>query len=362
MKYKVFDLHCDTIVEIQAGADFKTGNPSGHMDIPRLREGKIGAQVFACFVSSIVPEKYAYGEAINLLELVNETCQKYESDLQKVGTIDDVRQVLDSNKIAILPAVENGHVIASDLSNLEKIRLLGAKYMTLTHSSNLSWAASSGETSGDFEGLTPFGEKVIAAMNEMGMIIDVSHVHESTFWDVIKLSRRPIIASHSNAFTICPTPRNLTDDQIRAVAEGGGMIGINFYPGFLDSIYAEKQLERCGDLFSLFDQIEIDHWQNPTQKVKAMQELGHTFEERMIGIRVKNDAIIDHMVYIINLVGDDFIGFGSDFDGLPALPADITGCDTYPDLINIMEEKGFSDETIEKICQKNFLRVLGENE
>ena len=359
---RIIDLHCDTIINIQAGADFGTGNSTGHVDIPRLRKGKIGAQVFACFVSSIVPKEYAFNEAVKLLELVEETCQKYQSDLQKVETIDEVEQVFSGEKIAIIPAVENGHAISSDLSNLEKIRMLGAKYLTLTHSSNLSWAASSGENSCPFEGLTSFGEKVIAAMNEMGIIIDVSHAHKSTFWDVIKLSRRPIIASHSNAFTLCPKPRNLTDDQIRAIAEAGGMIGINFYPGFLSPEYAEKQVERCGDIFPLFDQIEREYWNNPLQKTKAIQNLGKTFNERMNDIQVGIDILIDHMAYIINLVGDDFVGFGSDFDGVPTLPTGMTGCDIYPDLVSIMTDRGFSEQTILKICQKNFLRVLKQND
>ena len=230
---KIIDLHCDTITEIQAGMDIEKVNPEGHLDIPRLKQGNVGCQVFACFISSMVPEKSAFGEAIKLLELIDTTCETYEKYLQKVDRVEQILQANENNKIAILPAVENGYTISNNLKNLESLRLAGSRYLTLTHMKNLKWAASSGESECEFEGLTNFGEKVVAAMNEMGMIIDISHVHESTFWAVMNKTRRPVIASHSNASTLCPAARNLTDDQIKAIADSGGMVGINFYPGFL---------------------------------------------------------------------------------------------------------------------------------
>jgi membrane dipeptidase len=360
--YKVIDLHCDTIGEIQAGIDIEKSQPELHVDIPRMKKGEIGCQVFACFVSSLVPEEHAFDESVKLLTLTTETCHKYDSYFHKAEDAEQVKQIIREGKIAILPAVENGYVIANQLKNLEHLRQLGSRYMTLTHMKNLKWAVSSGESFCDFEGLTNFGEKVVQAMNEMGMIIDVSHVHESTFWATLKLTHRPLIASHSNASALCPTARNLTDDQIKGVADSGGMIGINFYPGFLEAVYLQKNIERCSDLFVSFDTIEEDYWQNPIKRMQAFRDLGKEFRERMSDMNVGNETIIDHISYIIDLVGDDFVGFGSDFDGLPALPDGMTGCDIFPSLIGLLEKRGYSEQTISKICQGNFLRVLEAND
>jgi len=359
--HKITDLHCDTITEIQAGLDIEKVNPEGHLDIPRLKEGNVGCQIFACFISSMVPENNAFTEAMKLLELVDKTCEKYEKYFQKVDNTEQILQTNGLNKIAILPAVENGHTISGNLNNLERLRLAGSRYLTLTHMKNLKWAASSGESQCDFEGLTSFGEKVVAAMNEMGMIIDVSHVHESTFWAVMNITRRPIIASHSNASALCPAARNLTDNQVKAIADSGGMIGINFYPGFLDPDYLQLNIDRCSDLFVDFDTIERENWHNPIKKSQAFRDLGEKFRQRMSDTRVSYEVIVDHISYLINLVGDEFVGFGSDFDGLPALPEGMSGCDIYPPIVSLMEERGFSSTTINRICMDNFLRVLDEH-
>jgi membrane dipeptidase len=293
--------------------------------------------------------------------LIDNTCDKYEKYFQKVDNSEQILQAIELNKIAILPAVENGHTILNNLKNLESLRLAGSRYLTLTHMKNLKWAASSGESRCDFEGLTSFGEKVVAAMNEMGMIIDISHVHESTFWAVMHKTRCPVIASHSNASTICPAARNLTDGQIKAIADSGGMIGINFYPGFLDPDYLQLNIDRCSDLFVDFDTIEEEYWQNPKKKMHAFRDLGEEFRTRMSDTVVSYEAIVDHISYIINLVGDEFVGFGSDFDGLPALPEGMSGCDIFPSIVSRMEERGFSKTSINRICMDNFLRVLDEH-
>jgi membrane dipeptidase len=358
---KIVDLHCDTIGEIQAGVDIEKPHPDGHLDIPRLHKGNISCQVFACFVSSMVPEDHAFSEVIKLLELTDDICQRYSNHLQKAEDNVQIKKTIDSNKIAIVAAVENGHVIENNLQNLENLRLQGSRYMTLTHMKNLNWAASSGESDCDFEGLTNFGEKVVAAMNEFGIIIDVSHVHESSFWATLKISRRPVIASHSNSSTLCPAARNLTDNQIKAIADTGGMIGINFYPGFLNAEYLQKNIDRCDDLFESFDTIEEEFWQNPQKKMQAFHDLGIEFRERMSDTKVGYESIVDHISYVIDLVGEDFVGFGSDFDGLPALPEGMSGCDIFPSLLSLMKDRGYSDSTINKICYENFLRVLQDN-
>lgn len=362
MNNKIIDLHCDTITEIQAGINLLEKNSSGHLDINRLKEGNIGVQIFACFISSMLPQDKSWQEVEKLINLTIETCNQFSEYLELVITSKELEKVLTSNKTGIMIAVENGHAIENNLSNLEKMRRLGVSYLTLTHSKNLDWAASSGEEKCDFDGLTKFGEKVVNVMNEIGMIIDVSHVHESTFWDVAKISRRPFIASHSNASAICDISRNLTDDQIKAVADSGGMVGINFFPGFLDKDYYLKLVSRCGDLFSLFDEIELKYMDDPVKKSKGMKEFNFELSKRMKDTIVRINKIADHIEHIVNLVGDDFVGFGSDFDGVPALPVEISGCDGFSQIIQLLEQRNIPKKSINKITHKNFMRVLKENE
>ena len=359
---KIIDLHCDTIQEIQAGVNFRESAASSHIDLNRLKKGNVGVMTFACFISSILPQKKAFSEVNKLLDLITEIAEQNSEEITFTETADEIEKIINSDKIGILAAVENGHAIENNLDNLEKLRMRGVRYMTLTHSKNLSWAASSGEKSCDFEGLTNFGEKVISAMNDMGVVIDVSHVHESTFWDVARLSNRPFIASHSNASSVCPIARNLTDDQIKAIADSGGMVGINFFPGFLDIKYWDELLNRCGELFEIFDEIEKKHINNPVQKMSEMRKWSAELKNKMADQIVKSDKIIEHIDHIIKLVGDDYVGFGSDFDGVPALPANINGCDYYPELINMLEQKGYNNTSIEKISHRNFIRVLSDNE
>ncbi|MFC2088434.1 dipeptidase [Calditrichota bacterium] len=359
---RIIDLHCDTISEIQAGANILAGNSSGHVDIPRLREGSVGLQVFAHFISSVIAKNQAWDKTKEMIELSLQTFEEFNDYFLKVETAAQVQANFNSDKIGVMLAVENGHAIENSLANLEILRLKGVCYLTLTHSKNLDWAASSGEKKCKFEGLTDFGKKVVHAMNEMGMIIDVSHVHESTFWDVAQNSKKPFIASHSNAAELCPIARNLTDNQIKAIANNGGMIGINFFPGFLDHHYYKQLISTCGDLFNRFDEIELKYIDDPVERKKGMQEFYIVLNKRMENIHVGFEKIVDHIEYIINMVGDDFVGFGSDFDGVPTLPGGISGCDGFKEILKLLEHRNFTKKTIEKIAFRNFVRVLNENE
>jgi len=358
---KIIDLHCDTISEVQAGKKLFIENPDRHVDIPRLKSGNVGIIVFASFVSSVLSGEDALRGALELLELTKQTCNEYDDDIQFIESFADAESILNSNKTGILPAVENGHAINEQLANLEQFRLRGARYMTLTHSQNLEWAASSGEKTCKFKGLTDFGVKVIHAMNEMGLIVDVSHVHESTFWDVVQHSKNPFIASHSNTTGICPIARNLNDDQIKAIANKGGMVGINFFPGFLDIDYENGLKQHCGDMFDAMDKIELKHMNDPVEKAKRLRKFYDDLQNRMSDFQVGIENIIEHIDYIVNLVGEDFVGFGSDFDGVPSLPNGMTGCDTYPAIITQLKAR-YPDKSVEKIAYKNFLRVLKDNE
>jgi len=359
---RVTDLHCDTVLEVQGGADLLAGHPEGQLDLERLERGGVGLQVFACYVAPTIPHGRAHALALELLDRIDEACARSTGKLAKAETVADVDRVLgEGASVAAVAAIENGHAIEEDLAKLERLRLRGVRYMTLTHARNLSWASSSGERSCAFEGLTAFGEKVVEAMNEMGMVVDVSHVHETTFWDVARLSRRPFIASHSNAAAICPTPRNLTDDQIRAVAASGGMVGINFYPGFLDREYAAKQDAELGDLFEALEAIEREHRYDAGARLAEGRKLAARQQAIMAGVRPGVGRILDHVEHVARLVGDDHVGFGTDFDGVPDLPEGVPDCAAFPRILDGLAERGFDAASIEKIGWLNFRRVLEGN-
>jgi membrane dipeptidase len=358
----VCDLHCDTVLEIQGGADLEAGNPDGHVDIPRLRKGGVGLQVFACFIPTVLPQDRAFREATDLLEEIDRVCDRASDHLRKVATAAQARAAIAEGKIGVLPAIENGHAIASDLRKLETLRRRGARYMTLTHSRHLEWAASSGEAFDGDHGLTPFGEEVVREMEALGMIIDVSHVHERTFWDVVRLAKKPFIASHSNAAALCPLGRNLTDDQLRAVAAAGGMVGINFFPGFLDPAYFENQGTNLDRLFADLEQLEREFADDPARKVAEMHRRAGAARAQQGPARADLDLVVDHITHIVETVGDDHVGFGSDFDGVLDLPRDIPDCGAFPDLLARMTGRGFGERSLAKIAGENFLRVLRDND
>jgi len=354
----VADLHCDTIIKIQAGFDAAADDPALHVSLPSLQRGGVGLQVLACFVSSVLPAEKAVTEARTLLELTGDFCRRHSERLQLVETADDVARAWSAGRTAVLPAVENGHAIGGKLANLEQLRRAGARSMTLTHSAHLPWAASSGEAYEGATGLTRFGEQVVAAMNDLGMIIDLSHVHETTFRDAVRLTSAPVIASHSCASAICPIPRNLTDEQLRALADTGGMVGVNFFPGFLDPAYWARILETCGDLFHAFDDVEREMMDDPAGRIEGLAALGREMERRTAGVAVGLERVADHVAHLVSLVGDEHVGFGSDFDGVPTLPAGIDGSGCFPALLDALRRRGFSEESLQRIASGNFLRIL----
>jgi len=355
---KIADLHTDTVLEIQGGADLRAGNPQGHIDLERLQQGGIILQTMACYVSPVLPQNTSFRAVNVLLDLCYQTCRINDQYLQVVEYAKEIEQVIAANKIAVLLAVENGSTLENDLHKLELLRQRKVRYLTITHSQHLDWALSSAQKQGKRSPLTSFGKKVIAAMNALEMVIDVSHVHESTFWEIIKVAKKPVIASHSNAAAVCPINRNLTDDQIKAIAGTGGMIGINFYPAFLNIEYYRRQRERCGELFSQLDEMELKFMDDPFRKVQAGREFNQKLVQAMSDMIVGRTSILDHIDHIIRLVGDDFVGFGSDMDGIPVLPQDMTGCADYPQIVSDLCDRGYSISSIEKICYKNVLRIL----
>jgi membrane dipeptidase len=352
----VADLHCDTVMELQAGASLGAGNPLGHLDLPRMRAGGVGLQVFAAFVAQVTPPDLAFRRAMEMIDTVEAAVGQEADTMLLVRDAVDLRRARREDRAGILLAVENGHAIEKSLLKLIALRERNVRYLTLTHSGDLDWAGSSGGESG--RGLDAFGRKVVACMEEIDMIVDVSHVNEATFWDVAHVAKRPFIASHSNASAICAVPRNLTDDQIRAIAASGGMVGVNFFPGFLDAGHAALLEQRVGDLFALYSSIEAGHEADPVARMEASRDVTRTYQQRMADARVPLVRVVEHIEHIVRLVGDTAVGFGSDFDGVPDLPEGVTGCDIFPTILRLLASRGMPAESIGRIAWGNAERVF----
>ncbi len=357
----VADLHCDTALELQGGADI-AGHPEGHVDIPRMREGGVALQVFAAFISSALPPDRPFAEAMALLDLLDGACGGHPDALVRARTVDDVERAVRGGKVAAVTAIENGRAIEGDLGKLEVLAGRGIRYMTLTHARHLPWAASSGEAGDGPGGLTAFGREVVKAMNRLGVIVDVSHVHETTFWDVVRVAKRPFIASHSCTAVLCPMARNLTDDQIRAVADSGGVVGINFFPAFLDPGYLQKRGASIQALFGEMERIERETLGDPIHRNAEMRRLADEARTAMGPPEAGIDTLCRHIEHVAEIAGEDAVAFGSDFDGVTDLPHGMTGCESFPAILARLRTRGWRKESLHKLAWSNFMRVMKATE
>lgn len=287
-----------------------------------------------------------------------------------VSTPAELKKAIKSHKLASMIGVEGGHMIENDLNKLDSFYKRGVRYMTLTWNNNNSWATSaeyeSGhqkergkvDTSSQKKGLTDFGREVVKRMNELGMMVDLSHTGEQTFWDAISISTKPVLISHSDAYTLCPVFRNLKDDQIRAVAKNGGVIDLNFYPAFLDSTvgakmaaYFKKHREEKKELIT-----------SGKKDFEANDLIAQKYPEEFKELQAPFHLLFDHLDYIVKLAGIDHVGLGGDFDGISFTPKLLTDVTQYPLITKELVKRGYSRKDIYKIMGGNFIRVFEENQ
>lgn len=363
----VADGHNDVLLRVLRGFDITKRNEQGHIDIPRMKEGGLDLPFFACFPS---PQFVSRGQddpdsctwvVRRMIDSLRSVASRLPDQIQVVTSGSEAERVIKSGRIAAAIGIEGGHAIQNSLDTLEILYRLGARYMTITWMTSTDWATSSrDESSGrelPFRGLTEFGKKVVRKMNELGMIVDVSHVGEQTFWDVIQTSTAPVIASHSSVYALCPVDRNLKDEQIRAIAEKGGVVLINFYAGYLDSTYERLRRGVMDD-----HQAELDSLRRAVGSYNERFRLlaGRLLRPELEEIRPPLDLLIDHIDYVVKLVGPDYVGLGSDFDGISATPRDIEDVSDLPAITRALWKRGYSPEDIRKILGGNLLRVFKE--
>ena len=342
-----------------------------HSDLQRMKEGGVDAQFFSIWCDGNMVHPFAL--ANRQMDTVMAWTNRNPDKMMQAFTAEDIVKISKQKKLAVLFGVEGGHMIENDLGKLETLYKRGARYMTLTWNNSTDWATSAlTETSpptplhsmqrgGDSErkkGLTDFGKSVVRKMNELGMLIDLSHVGEQTFYDVITTTTKPVLVSHSCVYTICPHRRNLKDEQIKAVAKNRGVIHLNFYSGFL-----EPTFEARSDAFTKKHKTEMDSLIKINPEPYFMQLYLFTkYPEEVKSLRPPLSLLIDHLEYIIKLVGVDYVGLGSDFDGVNSLPAGLEGVEDFPKITEELVKRGYNKKEITKILGGNLLRVFTANE
>ena len=333
-----------------------------HTDLRRMKAGGLDAEFFAVYVGrEFVDKKPAEGggaarRALDVIDSVYAQVNRHPEALEMAYTSSDIRRIARSGKIAALMGIEGGHAIEDSLRTLRMFHRLGVRYMTLTHTNTNDWADSSGDIDDQsikhHNGLTDFGRQVVAEMNRMGMMVDISHVADKTFFDVIAASRAPIIASHSSARALANHPRNMTDDMLKAIGRNGGVVMINFYDGFLDGRKAELAMR------TRVKQEELSK-QFPNDPQRVRDEITKWREANDPG-KTPLSVLIDHIDHIAKVAGIDHVGIGSDFDGVPltGVPAGMEDISKLPSITVELMKRGYSEVDIQKVLGENFLRVM----
>ena len=359
----VVDTHDDTTQRfLDPVFDFAARHTDGSIDIPRMREGGLSAIFFSVWIPSKITGSQAVQKALDQIDAVRETVRKHPKDLVLATTAEEIRKAHAQNKIAALLGVEGGHMIGNDLALLRLYAALGVRYMTLTHSGNDEWADSSTDRAAH-NGLTGFGKDVVREMNRLGIMVDISHVSDKTFYDALEVSRAPIFASHSSCRAICDAPRNMTDQMMKDLAAKGGVIQINYHVGFLSQEFrnAEKADPKINEAIAA----EVNKRCGADSNEGCMLIEGDKVTREFVAQgklpRVDYAKIIEHIDHALKLVGADHVGLGSDFDGanMPYGMEDVT---MLPKITEALLQKGYSEGDVKKILGENTLRVMTEVE
>ena len=317
----VLDSHCDTPSEILRGRDLSIDNHNAHVDFPKLVKGGVDGAFFALYIPAAFdsdPES-GFDHAERMLEGVERSVSENSDIAAFASNRIQALKNREEGKFSVFLALENGSPIGDSIDNIKWFYDKGIRYITLCHSSDNQICDSCASAEKTWGGLSPFGKEVVAEMNRLGILVDVSHVSDDTFYDVLKYSSRPVVATHSCCRAICGHPRNMTDDMIKALADAGGVIQINFYPFFLDPEFTD-----------------VDFSIRPSYK-----------------------KVADHIDHVVNLVGIDHVGIGSDFDGIEVTPEGMDDISMMPVLFEELKDRGYSESDLEKLAGENFFRVLG---
>src|SRR5207249_5969359 len=356
----VIDTHIDTTGHLQRkGWRFADRHePSdGHVDLPRMKEGGVTGAFFAIDGLDQVKGPEILEPAFAGIDALRSVTEQMPDKMALCLTAADVRRAKQSGKIALLIGIEGGHIIHDSLATLRTYARLGARYMTLTHFVNTSWADSSGQPP-EHNGLTPFGRQIVREMNRLGMIVDISHVSDKTFYDALETSTAPMIASHSSCRVLAGHVRNMTDEMIKALAAKGGVIQINFHAPYLDDAYDQAQKQLQPEIDALRKDLEAKY-PGPENTAKRAEEL-RAFQSSRLP-KVSWTKIVEHVDHAVKLVGADHVGIGSDMDGA-VMPEGMEDCSHLPRITEELLRRGYSEADVRKILGGNTLRVMEQVE
>ena len=362
----VVDTHNDVLssATIGMGLDFEkdlTGKT--HSDLARFKRGGVDVQVFSVFCNDRYGTGSAYHAAMREIDSLYAIAGRNRDKMMMVTDVAGIMRAVQQHKLAAMMGVEGGHMIEDRMEYLDSFYARGVRYMTLTWNNSTSWATSATEETSKAWTVTPYGltergRAVVRHMNELGMLVDLSHVGEKTFWDAIRIVNKPVICSHSNVYALCPVFRNLKDDQIRAIGQNGGVIQVSFYSGFLDSNYAPRLKRFMERHKSVVDSMNAVH--APGYAVN--EYLAKTYPAEADSLRAPLSLLMDHIDYIVRLAGVDHVGLGSDFDGIESSPKQLDDVTAFPLITRELLKRGYKPAEVEKILGGNFIRVLKANE
>lgn len=347
------DSHIDTIQRVLVMAeDLGKRHDAGHVDIPRLREGEMHAPFFAFWVPVFFRGAEAVRRTLDLRDAMQSVLDRHKDQIELATTAADIERIVKAHKIAAFLTIEGGHTIDDDLRVLRMYYHLGIRSMTLTHARNNNWADSANDTPAH-NGLTDFGKEVVREMNRLGMLVDLAHVSDKTFYDALAVTTKPVIVSHSSMRAISNVARNVTDDMLRALAKNGGVIGICFGMGFINPRDAE----------ALRSATETEA-EAPSLTGRALDQYAAENAQKLFGERATVVATVedvaDHIDHAVKIAGIDHVGIGSDFDGIAATANDLEDVSKMPALVAVLLKRGYSETDLKKILGENHLRVVRE--
>ena len=346
------DSHIDTIQRVMMGEDLGERHNVGHVDLPRLREGEMHAPFFAFWVPVFFRGAEAVRRTLDLRDAMQSVLDMHKDQIELATTAVDIERIVNAGKISAFLTIEGGHAIDDDLRVLRMYYQLGIRSMTLTHARNTNWADSSSDMPAH-NGLTDFGKEVVREMNRLGMLVDLAHVSDKTFYDALAVTTKPVLVSHSSMRAISNVPRNVTDDMLRALARNGGVIGINFGMGFINPKDADA-LRSATDTEATAPELSgraLDEY--------ATENAQKLFRKRASVVATVED-VADHIDHAVKIEGTDHVGIGSDFDGIAATANGLEDVSKMPSLIAVLLKRGYTEIDLKKILGENVLRVLRE--
>jgi membrane dipeptidase len=357
------DMHADTPQRLlDEDVDLSQRLSDGHFDSVRAREGGLDAQFFSIWVE---PQLFGGGgptamkRADDQIAAVRALAERHPETWQFATSAADIRRIASANKLAALAGLEGGYAIDEKLENVERYYKLGVRYMSPAWTESLSWAGSSGDEAGKTRGLNDFGRAVVREMNRLGMMVDVSHVSDKTFWDIVNTSSKPVIATHSGCRAIANVPRNLTDDMIQAIAKTGGVVNVIFYPEHLEPGWSEKKRKVDNEIAAEVQRAsEAEKGDAAHKKLARDRVRREEFARRLPAVKLSR--LVDHIDHVVKLVGIDHVGIGSDFDGVQSTLSDLADISQLPNLTDELLRRGYSESDVDKILGGNMLRVMEE--